>query len=151
MQSLNYFPLISRPTRFPELNQRGKPSLLDNIYTNCLPNVISGILKFKISDHLPIFILASNFNNDQAKIKIKFRDYSIHNKNMFRSELAKLTWTDEFTDPDVNINTNKFLGIVKSLYSKCFPLMTKMITQKSLKCPWITKGIIKSSKKKFIL
>ena len=33
----------------------------------------------------------------------------------------------------------------------CFPLMTKMVTHKSLKCPWITKGIIQSSKTKFDL
>ena len=43
MQSLNFFPLISKPTRFPELNQRGKPSLIDNIFSNFIPKAISGI------------------------------------------------------------------------------------------------------------
>ena len=32
IQSLNYIPIISRPTRFPVGNQRGNESLLDQIY-----------------------------------------------------------------------------------------------------------------------
>lgn len=67
LQSLNYFPLISRPTRFSEPGQRGRPSLLDNIFTNCLPKVVTGILKAKISDHLPVFAIATKFNNNKQK------------------------------------------------------------------------------------
>ena len=145
---MNYFPLISRPTRFPEINQRGRPSLIDNIFTNCLPQVTSGILKFKISDHLPVFALLSNLNNDKTKVKIKFRDFSINNKIKFRNELMKLDWTDILNENDVNPNTNKFLHSINTLYNSSFPIKTKMITQKSLQTPWITKGIIKSSKKK---
>ena len=36
MQTINFIPLIARPTRFPEGNQNAQPSLLDHIYTNFL-------------------------------------------------------------------------------------------------------------------
>ena len=45
IHALDFFELISRPTRFPPPNQRAKPSLLDHIYTNNIDNCISGILK----------------------------------------------------------------------------------------------------------
>lgn len=37
MQTLNYFPHISRPTRFPDSPNLGQPSLLDHIWTNFTP------------------------------------------------------------------------------------------------------------------
>lgn len=43
MQALNYFPHISRPTRFPDSPQLGQPSLLDQIWTNFTPPSLSGI------------------------------------------------------------------------------------------------------------
>lgn len=56
MQTLNYFPQISRPTQFPDTLELGQPSLLDQIWTNFTPPSLSGILHYNISDHLPIFI-----------------------------------------------------------------------------------------------
>ena len=56
LQTINFIPHISRPTRFPDGANLGEPSLLDHIYTNFNSNFTSGILHFPISDHLPIFI-----------------------------------------------------------------------------------------------
>ena len=55
IQTLNFVPHISRPTRFPDKENLGDPSLLDHIYTNFGSNFTSGIVHFPISDHLPIF------------------------------------------------------------------------------------------------
>ena len=44
MQTMNYFPHISRPTRFPDNPQLGAPSLLDHVWTNFSPPSLSGIL-----------------------------------------------------------------------------------------------------------
>ena len=56
LQSLNFLPHISRPTRFPVGNQAGEPALLDHLYTNFHLKFKIGILSYDISDHLPIFI-----------------------------------------------------------------------------------------------
>ena len=73
MQALNYFPHISRPTRFPDNPRLGQPSLLDHIWTNYTPLSISGIIRHPISDHLPIFLNISLMSNLSAKHKITFR------------------------------------------------------------------------------
>ena len=70
MQTLNYFPHISRPTRFPDTPALGQPSLLDQIWSNFTPHSFSGILHCCISDHLPIFINI----NQQSKPNKKTRD-----------------------------------------------------------------------------
>ena len=56
MQSLNYFPHISRPTRFPEDNSTASPSLLDHIWTNFTAPSSTGIFLSPLSDHLPVFL-----------------------------------------------------------------------------------------------
>lgn len=56
MQSNNYFPHISRPTKYPDINATAVPSLLDHIWTNFNEPVSSGILHLPVNDHLPVFI-----------------------------------------------------------------------------------------------
>lgn len=73
MQTLSYFPHISRPTRFPECTQLGQPSLLDHIWTNFTPASLSGILHYYVSDHLPVFINISNQSVPNTNHEISFR------------------------------------------------------------------------------
>ncbi len=54
MQSLNFFPHISCPTRFPDVNSAASPSHLDHIWTN-FATLTSGILHIPFSDHLTYF------------------------------------------------------------------------------------------------
>ena len=56
IQSHNFFPHIGRPTRFPDSQHLGDPSLLDHIYTNFPNNFKSGIIHLIVSDHLPVLI-----------------------------------------------------------------------------------------------
>ena len=51
LQTINFFPHIARPTRFPDNINLGEPFLLDHVYTNFTNNFTSGILHFPISDH----------------------------------------------------------------------------------------------------
>ena len=150
MQSLNYFPLISRATRFPDLGQRGKPSLLDNIFVNFLPQAFSGILKHKISDHLPIFVCTSNSDAEKLKLKIKIRDFGNDNKTKFASELAQMNWDEILNNEDHDINFNHFITKIRIIYESSFPIKTKVVSGPK-KSPWITRGIIKSTKTKFDL
>ena len=50
MQTFNYVPLITRPTRFPEGEQHGDPSLLDHIFINFSSPIKPGILNYHITD-----------------------------------------------------------------------------------------------------
>ena len=90
MQSIKYIPLISRPTRFPECQQNGQESLLDHIYTNFIHQSISGILHYKITDHLPIFINMSIADNLSQTKKIQFRHFTEENKQLFTRNLINV-------------------------------------------------------------
>ena len=60
MFSLSYLPLVTRPTRFPDGNQHGPPSLLDHIWSNRLYNLEAGIILCSSTDHLPTFIILTD-------------------------------------------------------------------------------------------
>ena len=55
MQSIRFHPHITKPTRFPDQNQQGLPSLLDHIFVNFSAKSKAGILHYPVSDHLPVF------------------------------------------------------------------------------------------------
>ena len=73
IQNLKYIPLIARPTRFPDLNQKGSSSLLDHIYINFAPPSVSGIFEHIVSDHRPIFLNISLPQGKISQYKTKFR------------------------------------------------------------------------------
>ena len=114
MQSLNYIPIISRPTRFPEGNQRGNPSLLDHIYVNFTLPSISGIIQFDLTDHLPIFVnILLPQKQDNLNYKIKFRDFNENNQALFTRRLCGIVWEDLLSadgsaDDNFNIFFNTF-------------------------------------------
>ena len=55
MQSYYFVPRITKPTRFSS-NTSETPSLLDQIWTNFVDNVTTGILSIDITDHCPMFL-----------------------------------------------------------------------------------------------
>lgn len=73
MHAINYFPHISRPTRFPDNPHLSKSSLLDHIWTNFTPPSLSCILYFSVSYHLPVFINIIRKSAPNSKHK-KFSD-----------------------------------------------------------------------------
>ncbi len=56
LQTMNFYPHISRPTRFPDNSNLGHQSLFDHIFTTFNNTCLSGIIRFLISDHLPVFL-----------------------------------------------------------------------------------------------
>ena len=147
MFSLNFLPLITKPTRFPEGNQRGQPSLLDHMCYNRCSSVDSGILLYNVTDHLPTFLILSDFsvtNNDP--IKLSFLDHSESNINLFINKCAGFSWN--FPGDDVNRQTNYFIDSVDKLYTSCFPLKIKYVSRKRLSKPWLTNEIFELIKMK---
>lgn len=85
MQVLNYFPHISRPTRFPDSPALGQPSLLDHIGTNFLTRSPSGSIEIFLHIRSPscIFININNETIPNIKLKITYRVINTNNKDIY--------------------------------------------------------------------
>ena len=147
LQTLNFYPHISRPTRFPDGSILSEPSLLDHIFTNFTSNSVSGIIHYPISDHLPIFHNICTPTKSHTLHKITFRSITKTNKQTFSNKINDVEWNDLLTH-DLNTNFNKFLERIHKLYNECFPLQTKFISEKRLNSPWISQAVINSIRTK---
>ena len=149
MQTYNYLPLITRPTRFAIGQQAGAPSLLDHFYIDFTAPLVSGILHHDITDHLPIFINVALPSPISEKSTLKYREFSRVNNDLFTRKLCEVIWED-ILDPNktLNENFNSFIHTFRSIYNACFPIKTKNISPRRKRNPWVTSGIITSIKKK---
>ena len=147
MRSNYLAPLISSATRFPT-EHNISPSLLDHIWISFLGDPCNyGSILIDETDHCPIFInIKCNLENN-AVIKIKFRDYSQRYLDKFR---YKLSMIDLISGSSTNLN-DKFRYFEETL-SKCFlssfPYRIKQISRNHMNKPWITDAIKKSIKTK---
>ena len=140
------FPLITRPTRITS----HKASLIDNIFTNDpLSFSFSGLFINDLSDHLPIFSLISRnlFDNTNRNF-VTFRDKSEANLARFKLQLENVNWTDITGYVDPSEAYRVFLDKYISLYKKCFPLKKVKVRKYNLLKPWLSKGLLKSLRKK---
>ena len=151
MQSLNYFELISRPTRFPINKAKGRPSLIDHIYCNFQPNCISGILTNPVSDHLPTFLLIPSIKPKIETEKIQFRLFDDVSRQQFSRDLSGVHWEQILTRQSVDENFIVFQNTLNLLYNKHFRIKTKTIHKSGKSSPWISQGILKSVKTKNFL
>ena len=146
MYSRMFFPVITRPTRITS----NTATLIDNIFTNNLHNFfVSGLMFCDISDHLPIFtLLLDQSKNSNDTTWLSFRDKSINNVATFTNRLANVNWDElsEYKDPDWAYRC--FLDKYTTLYNDCFPLKKVKVKTATLSNPWITKGLLKSIRKK---
>ena len=87
-------PLINRPTRVTTLN----PTLVDNIFTNCVfdTSLKKEIIKTSISKHFVVFasVKLSNEKTKNQKIKIKKIFFSDKNKKSIKQDLQKINWEE---------------------------------------------------------
>ena len=148
LQTFNYLPLITRPTRFPEGNQNASPSLLDHIYVNFSRPLVAGILHHKITDHLPIFVHISLPCKTTRCYTKTFRDFNDHNKAMFTRSLSNVFWEEILVHDNIDSNFNAFFEKFEALYNTHFPIKSKRITEKKINNPWVTTGILTSIKTK---
>ena len=133
MQSLTYFPHISRPTRFPDTNDDTAPSLLDHVWTNFTPFSLSGIIQYQLSDHLPIFLNLHQADNGTQgyKQKISFRVHNVHNRNKFSHDLALINWDTVLNHDNVNDNFEIFLTTIQN--QQMFPHCNQTYIPKEIK------------------
>ena len=148
LYSYSFCPLISKPTRITKRSA----TLLDNIFTNCLENVLqSGIFTSDISDHFAVFctLKADIKHNNNTNFKRKINDCNIASFCML---LKKQDWGVLENISDVDSKFNAFLDIYSSLYDNCFPV-TKIINRpsKNDSKPWFNDPLKKLCKKKYLL
>jgi len=145
----NFIPIINKPTRV----NKHSATIIDHIITNNLKSkhIYTGIIKTDISDHFPIFLLTdidTNFKNDKKEKIIKTRVYSEFNIQNFRKYLQEQNWELLTETNDVNSAYELFLKLFSKQYNKAFPQVEKIIKLKTALSPWMTTGLLKSSKKK---
>ena len=145
-----FFPVITHPTRITSHSA----TLIDNIFTNQLhDNMKCGLLFSDISDHLPIFCICletrQTVNRKNKNDKIIVREKNEHNYNKFREKLTEVNWSELEGFNDANQSYQTFHSRFSLIYNTSFPI--KQLKQKNLTKPWLSKGILKSIKKKKVI
>ena len=147
LQSIHFFPIITKPTRFPP-NNISQPSLLDHIWSNSLNVFNSGIISFDATDHCPTFLHLpmpiTESGNSNEKIGITFRLNNETNREKFRQLLLEFDWLSLASD-NPNDYVENFSLKIDNLYCSTFPLKTKYISKRKALNPWFTpdlKGLI---------
>ena len=140
--------VINKPTRVTKKSA----SAIDHIITNSfLTNEIkTGIIKTDVSDHFPIFLICDKFNFDGCPVnnfifKRYINDTSLQH---FENSLNSINWYKIQKINCPNEAYDEFIKTFSSCYEVSFPKVKIKIKSKSFLSPWITKGLIKSSKKK---
>ena len=148
LASYFFHPQILKPTRFTNHSA----TLIDNIFFNSLEHqTISGNIIYDISDHLPNFLIINKLSSFPKKTKMYKRDYSKFDKTALIYELSDINWTDVLYNDNISNNSNtlfqNFYNHITLCIDKHVPL--RKLTRKEIKSvskPWITPGIIESSK-----
>ena len=129
-------------------------TLIDNIFTNHFHHhSISGLLFTDISDHLPVFSICfdeNNSNQNPNDFTAAFRDKNKKKQLKFKEKLESVNWSqlDGYDDP--NKSYKYFLSKYTELYNASFPLK-KIKVKNSVSKPWLSRGLLKSIKRKNVL
>ena len=150
MTSHLLIPTITRPTRITPTSS----TLIDNIFTNLWSKVAdSSVVISDLSDHFPVLTIISL----DVPRKVPFRRNNERLVNDSRKEkfgiaLGNINWqsvTNSCQNGDPNKAYDQFFDLYKEAYDTAFPLRTA--TKKPgpiFKQPWMSIGLLKSSKKK---
>ena len=114
---------------------------------------LSGIAISDLSDHLPCLVTLNDIHKAKNKhLTIKKRDISSMNLRQVSSDL-NIDWPAFFqATMDVNDTFDKFhCTINECIENRCPTKKIKISSKKIIKEPWLTKGIINSSKKQLRL
>ena len=151
MMSNFLLPVITLPTKI----NRGKNSLIDNIFTNHIhPDVKSGNIEINLSDgHLPSFIILPNQNQNHLpkKHNIFTRSTKNFDANHFTADYMNVNWDNviEINKADVNHSFNSFLTKFNGILDTHMPL--RKLSHKEFKQkykPWVSNDILSKIKTK---
>ena len=111
---------------------------------------LTGILKTDICDHFPIFTISvkRRLDSSDKKVTIRKRRRNADSIQDFREILSEVHWGNLYSISNHNDAYEYFLKVLSGIYNLAFPLKMFSVKRKTLQNPWMTKGILKSSKRK---
>ena len=146
MLTTNFQPQIIQPTRLTEHSA----TLIDNIFLNTNREMfsISGNIIYDLTDHLPNFLITSNYTCLPNNIKMYKRDFTNFHESAVIEERQSVKW-EEIVPPSSCRDPNYLFD---SLYTKLSEIIdthapVKQISRGELKLrskPWITPAIRRS-------
>jgi len=132
MYTMCLLPAVNIPTRVTANSE----TLIDNIWTNQLSIIASGVFVLDVSDHFPIFIVSCLSALRKSIVKY-FRDHSERSLNTLESSVS-LFVSDYFVDDNnVNVGLSQFMTEVTTIYNRCCPIRSKNYSTKTITKPWI--------------
>lgn len=140
MNSVNFLPLITRPTRVTEHSA----SLIDHIWCNSCIESVSGVIECNISDHFITFLMLPIDYKSMEMIEIKFRDHSEACLDKLRHSVQEfvVVYNRMCRDLDYDGKFKLFSEKLYSIYDKCCPIRRKNISFRRLTKPWLTHTIM---------
>ena len=140
-------PFINQPTRVSRPIVLCITQILMNSFMDS--EIMSGVIKTDTSDHFVIFctIIANKkyHFNDLTTFK---RDINKDTISSFKYLLKNVAWRDVWNNENASEACDSFLSKFTDLYDIAFPKKQVKIKIKNLMSPWITKGLVKSCKRK---
>ena len=88
------------------------------------------------------------FDSSDKKLTIRKRITNADSIQEFRDTLSKVDWGNLYLISNPNDAYECFLKVFSGIYDLAFPLKTFSVKRKTLQNPWMTKGLLKSSKRK---
>ena len=112
-----------------------------------------GIITADISDHFPIFLISKDVMLDSSNELIHITKWEINDKSVayFKTLLSIIDWKNVHSENSPNNANNEFLRFIYLffwLWNEVFPKQKIKVKRESFNSPWMTKGLVKSSKKK---
>ena len=145
--SSNLIPTITKPTRVTHTSA----TLIDNIYvsTALSNNTQSNIILSDISDHFPCLTFIGNIKPENKNpLILNVRKVTIDSIQQIEKTLSEYNW-DVLNVLDANDGYNLILNeITTKLNQECPEKNIIIPSNKIIREPWMTKGLIKSSQEK---
>ena len=142
------FPIVNKPTR----GTKNNATLIDYIITNSFTDQenLTGILKTDVSDHFPIFTISMKHGLDSSdkKVATKKRIINADSIQEFRDILSEVDWGNLYLISNPSDAYEYFLKVFSGIYDLAFPLKTISVKRKTMQNQWMTKALLKSSKRK---
>ena len=153
MFSLNFFPVITRPTRLNEnINSIIPFSLVDHIWCNFKHGFchISAVIKTAITDHFPVLYMFKLKLSNTVKT-IKFRLIKQNNMNDFIGELNAEAFEELYEIENPDDAFSYFYKRLFHIYNSTCPVKKKRVKLNKINNPWVTPKLKKCIRKKYTL
>ena len=145
--SHGFLPVITKPTRVTS----SSATLIDHIYTNNISSPAdAGIIVTDVADHFGVFYLQQFKSTGTQKNTLRqIRYYSEANINKFKNYLQETDFSHILNIDCAENAYDQFMELYRMAFEKAFPLRSVKVHKKYIKKdPWITSGLLTSSRQK---